>query len=250
MARYQLILAYDGTDFQGFQRQGKKRTVQAEVEAALRRLNWQGRTILAAGRTDSGVHASGQVIAFDLDWAHPPDVLARALNAYLPKDVAVQSACLAADDFHPRYQARYRLYRYRLFCKAERNPLLERFAWRVWPPVEPDRLQAAAQLFIGTHDFAAFGSPPRPGGSTIRTVFHAFWEAQANGWQFEVAANAFLYRMVRRLVFLQVLAGQGRLSLLDLAQGVTQAQVQTPGLAPPQGLTLAEVGYDLQKQES
>lgn len=250
MARYQLILAYDGTDFQGFQRQGKKRTIQAEVEDALRRLGWQGRTILAAGRTDRGVHASGQVVAFDMDWAHSSETLARALNAYLPPDVSVKSAQVAADDFHPRYHARYRQYRYHVFCEAERNPLRERFAWRVWPVVELDLLHAAARLLIGTHNFAAFGTPPRPGGSAVRTVFRAAWKAQAGGLQFEVAADAFLYHMVRRMVFLQVLIGQNRLELQRLADGVTHAQAQTPGLAPPHGLVLTKVGYSLEEQES
>src|SRR5512139_427161 len=103
MARYQVILAYDGTEFFGFQRQAsgpKERTVQAVVEAALRQLGWQGKTILASGRTDTGVHALGQVIAFDLEWAHSTEALRSAINAHLPADVAVQTVAPAADDFH------------------------------------------------------------------------------------------------------------------------------------------------------
>ncbi len=129
MARYQVILAYDGADFFGFQRQADgcgQRTVQGVVEQALRRIGWQGRAILFAGRTDVGVHASGQVIAFDLDWLHSTDALLAALNANLPADVAAQAAQLAADDFHPRYDARARCYRYRLFCQPRRDPLRER----------------------------------------------------------------------------------------------------------------------------
>src|SRR3989337_127644 len=112
MVRYKVILAYDGTDFQGFQRQAKARTVQSVVEAALRSFGWQGKAILASGRTDTGVHASGQVIAFDLDWAHAPEALRSAINAHLPEDVAVQTVTQAADDFHPRYAAQARRYRF------------------------------------------------------------------------------------------------------------------------------------------
>ncbi len=243
MARYQAILAYDGTDFLGFQRQGKVRTVQSVVEQALRRLNWQGRTILAAGRTDTGVHASGQVIAFDLDWDHSPEELGRALNAHLPADAAVQSVSPAADDFHPRYDALWRSYRYTVNCAELRNPLLERTTWRIWPAADLQALQAAARLLPGTHDFAAFGTPPRVGGSTIRHVYRASWARQAGCLLFEITANAFLYHMVRRLVFVQILVGLGRISLQDLAQGVDAAQPQTPGLAQPQGLVLTQVGY-------
>jgi tRNA pseudouridine38-40 synthase len=249
MARYQVTLAYDGTDFLGFQRQGSQRTVQSAVEAALRKIGWSGSSILAAGRTDSGVHASGQVIAFDLDWAHSSEALGRALNANLPKDVAGLAVQIAEPEFHPRYDARVRSYQYRIYVSPDRNPLLERYAWRVWPKVEPQKLVNAARLLNGTHDFAAFGTPPRLGGSTIRTVFHAGWVLQAGGLLFEVSGNAFLYHMVRRLVYLQVLTGQGRIDLEEWRKAVHEAQPQTPGLAPSQGLTLTEVRYTLTEQE-
>jgi tRNA pseudouridine38-40 synthase len=245
MAHYQIILAYDGTDFQGFQRLGKGRSVQEEVEKALRQLNWQGRAILGAGRTDTGVHASGQVAAFDLDWPHTTEELQHALNAHLPADVAVMAAQEAAADFHPRYDARARTYRYRIYHLPQRDPLQERFAWRVWPPLHLSILQEAARLLPGEHDFAAFGAPHKKGGCTVRSVFRAVWEQQAGGLLFEISANAFLYHMVRRLVYTQVLAGAGRLALEDLAQGVLAAQPQPPGLAPAQGLVLNEVLYSL-----
>jgi len=250
MARYKITLAYDGTDFLGFQRQGRGRTVQAEVEAALRRLNWSGRAILAAGRTDAGVHAAGQVITVDMDWLHEPEALGRALNAHLPHDIAVREAVVVGDGFHPRYDARLRSYQYRIYCQPDRDPLRERYAWRVWPALDLDRLQAAASLFPGAHDFAAFGTPPHAAGSTIRLVYRAGWMAQAGGLLFEIAANAFLYHMVRRLVFLQVLVGQGQLSLEALANAIQNAQPQPPGLAPPHGLVLSEVRYTLNEQEN
>lgn len=250
MVRYQVILAYDGTDFKGFQRQANARSVQGEFESALTRLNWQGRAILSAGRTDSGVHASGQVVAFDLDWPHSPAELGQALNAYLPGDMAVQGVRVVAPDFHPRYDACARTYHYQVYCQSERHPLLERYAWRVWPEVQQTLLRQAAQLLIGRHDYSAFGTPPHPRGSTVREVFRAEWQEQADGYHFTVTANAFLYHMVRRMVFLQVQVGQGRLALETLAKGVQAAFPLAPGLAPAQGLTLKEVLYGENEQKN
>lgn len=244
MARYQLILAYDGTEYKGFQRQTNARTVQGELEKALTCLNWQGRAVLSAGRTDSGVHASGQVIAFDLDWSHSEDELGQALNAYLPGDMAVQSVRVARADFHPRYDATARTYHYQVYCQRERHPLWERYAWRVWPEVKLDLLQQAAQQLIGRHDYSAFGTPQRAGNSAVREVFRATWQECDCGYRFTVSANAFLYHMVRRMVFLQVLVGHERLALELLAQGVQVSLPLAPGLAPAQGLTLWEVRYD------
>ena len=165
MARYQIILAYDGTDFLGSQRQAGSRTVQSELEKALRKLGWDGQTVYLAGRTDTGTHASGQVAAFDLDWGHGLEKLQDALNAHLPRDMAVREVKAAADDFHPRFDATSRRYRYRLFCASVRDPLRERYAWRVWPAVAD--LSPLADIWLGKHDFAAFGTPPRAGGSTV-----------------------------------------------------------------------------------
>jgi tRNA pseudouridine38-40 synthase len=250
MARYQIILAYDGTDFLGSQRQASSRTAQSELEKALRKIGWQGKSILLAGRTDTGTHASGQVAAFDLDWGHGPDKLQDALNAHLPGDMAVREVKVAAGDFHPRFDATSRCYRYRLFCASVRDPLRERYAWRAWPAVTD--LTPLAGIWPGTHDFAAFGTPPRPGGSTVRTVMSSEWKKQGDEWIFDIQADAFLYRMVRRLVYVQVAVGQARLPAekliwaLDSRPEIQQeAQSEIPaGLAPASGLTLIEVRYD------
>ncbi|HSO26919.1 MAG TPA: tRNA pseudouridine(38-40) synthase TruA [Anaerolineales bacterium] len=246
MARYQIILIYDGTDFAGYQRQIGKRTVQGEVEAALRRLGWAGKTIQAAGRTDAGVHAAGQVIACNLDWNHAPEALQRALNANLPSDLAAKSVRLADPDFHPRYDARERRYRYRLVCDAVRDPLRNRYAWQVWPAPELPLLQQAASALLGKHDFSAFGAPVRPGGSTRRTVFAAEWQAHADELWFEIRGDAFLYHMVRRLVFALVEVGRRRMAIEAFAACLNNPPAEPPqGLAPAQGLTLMEAVYPL-----
>jgi tRNA pseudouridine38-40 synthase len=252
MARYKIILAYDGSEFFGSQRQeAKTRTVQSEVETALGKLGWQGRSVLLAGRTDTGVHASGQVVSFDLQWNHKAEDLTNALNAILPNDVAVRSTQICEQDFHPRFDAISRRYRYQIICDSVRDPLRERFAWRVWPAPEFERLQSTASQLIGKFDFASFGSAPHPDGNTVREVLQAKWERSGDQITFAVTANAFLYHMVRRMVFVQVSAAQGKLEP-GVVSGVLRAPQGQPmfqGLAPAQGLTLVEVRYPLVKGE-
>jgi tRNA pseudouridine38-40 synthase len=244
MARYQIILAYDGTDFYGSQRQEKFRTVQCELERALNKIGWLGKSVLLAGRTDTGVHAAGQVATFDLEWHHPLDELVKALNGNLPLDMAVSAVKVVPDDFHPRFDATSRRYCYRVICQPLRDPLQERYAWRVWPRLNADVLEEAARLFPGRHDFAAFGTPPRPESSSVRSVIKAEWHNQGNEWTFEVQADAFLYRMVRKLVHVQVAVGLGRISAQVIADALEGRLLVLPGgLAPAQGLTLVEVTY-------
>lgn len=252
MARYKLTLAYDGSGFVGSQRQAsmKTRTVQGELEHVLQKLGWSGRSVIMSGRTDTGVHATGQVASVDLDWSHTDAKLLRALNSLLPADVAVRSVEVVDAKFHPRFDAIARLYRYRLFCQPLRDPMRERFDWRAWPAISTNLLADAAKLFLGTHDFSAFGSPTTPKGTTVRTVMKAEWQQVSDDeWHFEVQADAFLYRMVRRLVFIQVAVAQGMTSVEAIANALakhfpagTRSGLPS-GLAPAHGLTLVEVKY-------
>lgn len=252
MARYKLTLAYYGANFYGSQKQANKRTVQGELEKALVNLGWTGRSVLMSGRTDTGVHATGQVASADLDWSRADDKLLRALNSLLPTDMSVWSVQVVDAKFHPRFDAMSRLYRYRLFCHPIRDPIRERFSWRVWPSVNVDGLASAAKQFVGTHDFSAFGSPTTPKGTTERTVMKAGWTQRAEDeLHFEVQADAFLFRMVRRMVFLQVAAAQGKVSVGAIARSLAkQASAKSKsgflsGLAPAHGLTLVNVEYKM-----
>lgn len=243
-AHYKAILLYNGSAFAGFQRQLNARSVQGEFEASLRQLGWTGKSILAAGRTDAGVHARGQVVSFKLEWNHHLDDLVRALNYYLPQDMAVRSLSEVPEAFHPRYDAKSRQYRYHLFCQPTRDPLQEGFAWRVWPPVKRVRMNAAAAALIGAHDFKAFGSATTESGVTVREVFSAVWQKAGDAYQFDITANAFLYHMVRRITFALVTIGQGEAPETLIADGVRSGQLPLTGLAPAEGLVLEEVRYE------
>ena len=244
MARYQLKLAYDGTEFFGFQRQGNTRTVQKVLESTLSEMGWRDKTILFAGRTDTGVHASGQVAVFDLEWNHSIEKLKTALNAKLPEDVAVSEVELANADFHPRYDAVSRIYRYTIYHQPDPNPLVDHYAWRIWPGLDGEKLSEAASHLLGSHDFSAFGRPMKPGSSTVRTVMKSEWFPTENGWEYQIEANAFLYHMVRRSVYLLVQVARGKLSPERLIEGINNQAAMKPGLAPARGLNLWQVNYD------
>lgn len=243
LAHYKVILSYNGSKFAGFQRQKDARTVQSEFEAALRKIGWQGKSILAAGRTDAGVHAVGQVVSFHLDWQHSLEDLRNALNYYFPEDMAVKSVETADEDFHPRFDAQRRCYRYQAFSSPVRDPIREVFAWRVWPELDMERMQKAGKGLIGVYDFQAFGSPTSEKGVTIREVFDLNWQQDGEAYAFEICANAFLYHMVRRIVFVLVKIGQGEVSPDILLESLQTGTLSLTGLAPATGLVLKEVRY-------
>ncbi len=246
MARYKLILAYDGAAFVGSQRQTKRRTVQGELERGLRKLGWDGRSVTLAGRTDTGVHASRQVAAFDLEWNHSLEKLRDALNASLPDDIAAKKVDVVDAEFHPRFDAKSRCYQYRLFCGQIRDPLRERMAWRVWPAFDGPILEDVAEIFLGQHDFSAFGSPAHEESSTTRTITSSVWMKIQDEWHYEVQADAFLYRMVRRMVFVQIAVAQGRCSREIVEKALVNPRYKNEilaGLAPAHGLTLVDVMY-------
>lgn len=246
MAHYKSILAYDGTAYQGFQRQRRGiRTVQESVEKALRQIGWTGASLLAAGRTDAGVHARGQVISFELAWEHPTADLTTALNANLPRDIAVRSTEPAAEDFHPRFDARRRTYRYRLLLAEVRDPLRERYCWRRWPGPELQSMNAVAEQLCGRYDFGAFGPAPVDGGHTVREVFSAVWRESGDELEFEIEANAFLQHMVRRLVAALIRVGEEREPAAAVIDCLDRPQERWDGpLAPPRGLVLQAVAYE------
>lgn len=246
MTRFRATLAYDGTAYYGYQIQPDYPTIQGELELALERIFKQVTKVDAAGRTDTGVHATGQVIAFDAEWKHGNDALLRAINATLPDDIALQDIRQQAN-FHPRFDALSRTYRYRVAVVQVRQPLLIKRAWQMQNKLDVTVMQQASESLIGEHDFAAFGNPPQ-GNNTVRTIFRSVWHIEETpyGMQYiyEVEATAFLHHMVRRLVGIQVAAGSERITP-DKLQDVFHSRdlSQNRWIAPPYGLTLTQVDY-------
>lgn len=246
MARYRATLAYDGTAYAGYQRQPGHPTVQGTVERAIEKVLGSPTTVWAAGRTDAGVHATGQVIAFDAMWRHEAQILLKAVNAYLPDDIALQTIREQAG-FHPRFDALSRTYRYTIAVVDVRQPLLAKRAWQWQTPLDDALMRRAAHIVLGEHDFAAFGTPPQ-GSNTVREIFLSEWRTQTTDagrcLTYTVEATAFLYHMVRRLVGMQAAVGAGRLSLEHYEAIFRSADLsQAKHMAPPHGLTLVAVQY-------
>jgi len=257
--RVRAVVAYDGTDYSGFQRQANAPTVQEALEAALARITQEKVAIVAAGRTDAGVHAIGQVIAFDTAWSHTIGDLQRALNAVLPADVAVRELGEAASGFHPRYDARSRRYRYTIYNASVRSPLARRYSLHVSSPLEVGAMRRAAQALVGEHDFATFGQPPQ-GQVTVRRVLEAEWHlvkrtrsndgrlclcAMGGPWlNFDIEANAFLYRMVRSIAGTLLWVGRGKMTVKEFVAALAARDRSRAGpTAPPHALCFLGVKY-------
>ena len=245
MEHYQVKIAYDGTDFKGFQRQKDARTVQGELEQALMKLGWDEHSILSAGRTDTGVHAEGQMAAFQLDWQHTPGELQRAINDLLPADISVLNVNTAAEDFHPRFGAIQRSYRYQIYFSKVIDPLRERYYWRVWPKPDEALLEKAAKLFIGRHDLKRLGKPPDDRSPTIRTIdsIDSRWLDENESLFLRISAKAFLYHMVRRIAQVLVRVGQERIGMHDLEASINNKMDLPAGIAPAKGLFLERITY-------
>ena len=242
--RLALIIEYEGTRYRGFQYQANAPTIQGELERAIRRFTGECARVKAAGRTDAGVHALGQVIAFDTAAAHPPATAIGALNYYLPDDIAVKAAFKVGDDFDPRRGARRRTYRYRILNSATPSPLTRRFVCHIRHPLDARRMQAAADMFIGAHDFRRFAAhqPDKP--NSARCVSRVALERSGDTITFEVAANAFLHHQVRRMAGALADIGRGRLSPGDLRTMIDNGQTDKVAHSlPPQGLCLVSVEY-------
>ena len=245
MTRYRAIIAYDGTDYHGFQRQAPEHepTIQGEIEQALTKISQSGVTVLGSGRTDAGVHATGQVIAFNAEWRHSLKDLQRALNAMLPADIAVLDLDEAACDFHPRYDAVSREYVYTIYDAPVRHPLYRLNALHVAEPLDVGAMNAAAADLVGEHDFAAFGLPTA-GDVTVRRMLRAECRADLPLVCLELEANGFLYRMVRSIVGTLLLVGRGEMTR-DQFRVVIESRDRSRAGAPvpPQGLCLTRVNY-------
>ena len=245
--RFRATVEYDGTEFAGFQVQPGVRTVQGELEAALARLNGGTRQpVDGAGRTDAGVHASGQVIAFTYAGALSASGLTEALNGTLPPDVAIRDVRRAPARFQPRHAARYREYRYTIWS-GPRSPLRERTAYRVRSELDTAAMARAATAFEGRHDFAAFGGADP---QTVRNVHHVRVRRTGDLVTIDVRADAFLRGMVRRIVAALIAVGTGRLDETAVAAALEDRRPALGGAAAPaRGLCLRRVALGRRQRE-
>lgn len=241
--RYKAIVAYDGTDYGGYQIQTNAPTIQAEIERVLAKLTCAEIRVSAAGRTDAGVHAEGQVIAFDAVWGHPVGDLHRGMNALLPSQIAVLELEKVDARFHPRFDARSRSYRYTIYRAPVRHPMVDRFSLHIPRSLDVAAMAEATEHLIGRHDFEAFGSPPQ-GDNSVRTVLRAEWTLDGQWLTFDIEADAFLYRMVRMLVGTLLRVGHGVLLPEEFREILDTRDRQRAGPAiAAKGLSLRSVSY-------
>jgi tRNA pseudouridine38-40 synthase len=239
LVRYCARVEYDGTDFAGFQFQPEARTVQGELEAALAKISGGSQIrVAAAGRTDAGVHATDQVIAFTDPTGMSVAELVRAVNALLPADVAIRSLRRVSAGFNPRYAARYREYRYTVW-NGPRSPLRERYALGVRDPLDIAAMERVGSILMGRHDFSSFGAAHQ---QPVRTVHSVRVRREGSVVTVDVRADAFLRGMVRRIVAVLIEAGHGRISGEAVAETLASRRPALNGAAAPaKGLCLRRV---------
>lgn len=239
---YKCVVEYDGADFHGWQYQPDLRTIQGEFEKALKQMVKRVVKVVAAGRTDTGVHAEGQIVSFKIDRDWSSDIVLKGLNSILPNDVRIKSCRIVGDSFSSRFDALSREYRYRVF--NDRSVLRRKTHWCTDWPVDYETLKKLAEMLRGSHDFKSFCVEKSQKESNICIISKSFWTKRGKEYTFHVVANRFLHGMVRSLVGTMMRVASGQLAEKEFRvlfeRPKRSARILT---APPQGLTLMKVNY-------
>jgi len=244
MRNIRLTLSYDGTDFSGWQTQPGFRTVQETLQRAIAEVTAERIRVNASGRTDTGVHAIGQVVNFYTNTPHPPDVFLRAINAHLPADVVVSEADDVAQAFDANRDAKRKLYRYVIQDGAVPNPFLRRYCYHSRHPLDVEVMRQAAQLLYGRHDFHSFETDWPNRMSSVRTITHLTVNRMAEWIWLDVEADGFLYNMVRTIAGTLIKVGRGYWPAAQVAEILNAEDRRTAGpTAPARGLFLMRVIY-------
>ncbi len=239
-----LTIEYDGSNYSGWQLQSGQDSIQARLEAALERIFVAPVRIRGSGRTDAGVHARGQVAAFTLPRPFDPSELSRALNSILPPDIVILNATTMEDSFDPRRHAIARVYEYRILNQDWPSAFEHRYSWLIRDAIDLNRMNDAAGIFVGEHDFAAFRTLGSVVKTTVRRVHSSGWHREGELLIYRVAANSFLRHMVRTMVATMVEIGRGKLDpQLIVRLFECGERSKAPAAAPSRGLFLVEVRY-------
>ena len=244
MRKLKLIVAYDGTNYYGWQRQKELVTVQQVLEERLAKIFDEPLQIVASGRTDTGVHALGQVVSFSTSGSIPVANIVKAARTVLPKDIAVLRAEEMDCDFHARFCAKAKQYLYIIEQANLPDPFKVNYAWLLDEKIDVGLMQQAASLIIGEHDFSSFRASGSKPTEPVRTIYSADWTREGNKITFSIKGNGFLYHMVRNLVGSFVDIGRGKIDIEDFQKIFLAKDRNLAGkTAPPQGLYLDEVFY-------
>ncbi|PQF26153.1 tRNA pseudouridine(38-40) synthase TruA [Enterococcus faecium] len=248
MVRYKAIIAYDGTNFNGFQKQPNGRTVQEEVEKTLQKMaNGKEITVFGSGRTDAGVHAIGQVIHFDYPEERPLERMRFALDTQSPEDIAVRQVEIVSEEFHARYLVKEKTYQFRVDIGKPRSPFRRHYASYYPYPLDLGKIQRALPDLLGTHDFTSFCASGSSMEDKVRTIYEAKMEVNETKDEllFTFRGNGFLYKMIRILVGTLLKIGNGRLPEDSIPAIITKKDRNAAGpTAHPEGLYLYEVKYE------